>query len=93
MNVIITVIIALAFFSLWWLIEKFPNACIKIFPYMKRRYLDEDTLHVFSAETSSGDEAEFIDEGLPEKNRIIRFFRIILSLVVFTVILYLLFFL
>ena len=81
MNIIILIISIIAFISLWWLIGKFPNAFIKLFPHMTRRYLNEDTLHIFSAETSSGDEAEFINEGLIDKNKAIKFFRIILSLI------------
>ncbi|MFC1533248.1 hypothetical protein ACFLZG_00160 [Thermodesulfobacteriota bacterium] len=92
MNITISIIIVLAFFSLWWLIGKFPDVCIKIFPYMRKQYLNEDKLHVFSAETSSGDEAEFTNEGLPDKNKAIKFFRIILFLIFLAVIFCLLFY-
>ena len=93
MTIPISIIIALSFFFLWWLIGKFPDTCMRIFPHIVKRYLEEDILHVFSAETSNGKEAEFINEGLPEKNKVIKFLRIILSLIFLLVIICLLFYL
>ena len=83
MNIIISMIIILAFISLWLLIGKFPDAFIKIFPFMRKLLLHENVLHVFSAETSRGDEAEFTNDELPDKNKVVNIFRIILSLIFF----------
>ena len=80
MNITISIITVMAFISLWWLIGKFPDVFIKIFPYM-RQNLNEGKSNVFSAETSNGDEAEFTNEDLFDKNKAIKFFRILLSLI------------
>ena len=92
MNVIIPVILILIFIFLWWFIGKYPDVFVRIFPYMRERYLNVERLKVFSAETSNGDEAEFINENLPEKNKVIRFFRIVLSTMFFAIMIYLLFY-
>lgn len=90
MNITIIVTIILAFIVLWWLIGKFPDAFVKTFPFIKNEYLNKKLLHVFSAETSNGDEAEFINESLIDKDKAIKIFRIILSLIFFILIIWLL---
>ncbi len=66
------------FITLWRLIGKHPESIIKMFPFIDKRINGEDVLSVFSAETPIGKEAEFINERLPDKNKVIKFFRFLL---------------
>lgn len=51
----------------------------QLFPFIYKRIRSiENILNVFSAETSLGKEAEFINEGLPDRNKIVKFFRLLL---------------
>lgn len=93
MNIQISLIAVLVFLLGWWLIGKFPDAFIKLFLHKVRKtYMDDvDTLHVFSSETTRGDEAEFVNETLPGKKEVIRAFRFILTLIFLAVIIILLY--
>ena len=73
-----------AFVLLWRLIGKAPNYIARILEHMRENATNSfpqelsQMLHVFSAETTSGTEAEFINEYLPENSKIVRFLRIVL---------------
>ncbi|MBI3354957.1 MAG: hypothetical protein HY034_08745 [Nitrospirae bacterium] len=73
---IILILLFGVFIALWRLIGKHPESIIKMFPFINKR-IDwkisniENNLHIFSAETLTGKEAEFINERLPEKNKVI----------------------
>lgn len=94
MNIQMSLITVLAFLLIWWLIGKFPDAFINLFSHTVRKIHmnDVDSLHVFSSEITRGDEAEFINEGLPGKREVIRAFRFMLTLVFLAVIIILLYF-
>lgn len=66
------------------------RAILRLFPLFRNRDITDETLHVYSGETASGKEAEFIDDKLPEERKIVRFFRIILATLYFVVVLYML---
>jgi hypothetical protein len=75
MKTIITLLILGIFIVLWRLIGKYPESIVRMFPFIGQRVV-ENILHVFSAETSLGKESEFINERLPEKDKVIKFFYI-----------------
>lgn len=85
------IILTLVFIFCWWFIGKRPELFVRIFPYAQKRYLTDETLHVFSAETPNGKEAELVNEGLPERDKVIRFFRLALLAVFLLIMVYLLF--
>lgn len=89
--VLIIILLILVFILVWWFIGKYPERIAKTFPFIRERDVVDSTLHVFSAETPDGKEAEFIDEQLPAKNKFVRFFRTILIAVYFLIIAYLIF--
>jgi hypothetical protein len=78
MKAIIVVLLFASFIALWRLIGRRPESVIKLFPFFRKRIQGESILHVFSAETLIGKEAEFINERLPQKNAVIKFFRFLL---------------
>ena len=92
MNIQISLIAVLTFLLSWWHIGKFPDAFIKLFLHSVRKIHmnDVDIWHVFSSETTRGDEAEYINETLPGKKEVIRAFRFMLTLVFLAVIIILL---
>ena len=51
-----------------------------MFPFLKNKDRSQDLIHAYSSETVNGKEAEFIDELLPEKQKAVRFFRILFLL-------------
>lgn len=75
---IIVILLFGIFIALWRLIGKHPESIIKMLPFIDKRIDGENILHVFSAETSIGKEAEFINERLPDKNKVIKFLRFLL---------------
>jgi hypothetical protein len=80
--IIIKTTIALLLFGvvvmLWRLIGKRPESILKLFPQIERRINGDNLMDVFSAETAQGKEAEFINQQLPERNKAIKFFRLLL---------------
>lgn len=82
--IIIKTTIALLLFGivvlLWRYIGKRPEAILKFLPQIDKRIYEENLLDVFSAETARGKEAEFINQRLPERNKIVKFFRLLLLL-------------
>ena len=80
-------LLVLAFILVWWFIGRYPELlirCVNFFPLFKKGVEErmknyvEYQLHVYSAETANGQEAEYLDETLPKKNKIVRLFRVIL---------------
>jgi len=83
--------LVLSFVLFWYLIGKYPESIARVFPFMRNRIPSDQTLHVYSAETPDGKEAEFINDMLPERTKTIRFFRAILFTVYLFITIYLIF--
>jgi hypothetical protein len=77
---------------LWSFIGKHPEFPARILSRLKRAeamdYELFDLSHVFSAETADGKEAEFIDDKLYDKRKIVRFSRAILVILCILLIVY-----
>ena len=89
--IITLTILTLIFVLIWLFISKYPNFILRLLPYMRNRFVNDQSVHVLSAETPNGKEAEFINEGLPEKNKIKHFFRAALILVYFIIMIYIIY--
>jgi len=77
----------LAFPILWSLIRKCPKPLARVVRYLAVWYADRsrggygvdfNRSPVYSAETASGKEAEFIDNRLPQEHKIVFFLRVVL---------------
>lgn len=68
----------LVFIVLWMLIEKGPTRFVKMITDLNSAHGWLNSLLVFSAATASNREAEFIDETLPEQQKLTRLLRALL---------------
>ncbi len=93
------ILAAIAFPLLWSLAKKVPKLLARYMDWSKRAFPSEfsafraeiSAFRVYSAETADGEEAEYIDEELPQSRKIVRSFRAFLISLYFLAIIYFLY--
>lgn len=91
LEIVFLIFLILTFILFWWFIGHPPGPLAKLFLFIREKYVIGCALHIFSVETPNGKEAEFLDDKLLEKSKIVWFFRIILITVYFVIMVYLIF--